>query len=136
MKTKQEIDQLKADWYSDGGWDLEDAEGFEAHRDEILAYGKQVEAQRAERRAKEHEEAIRKIMRPALDCLPVESSDTLSRTVAEMPGTNANIIFRAVAEMLLPIVQRLDSLDERQVAELRKLEDHVDMQVRRLDGRT
>ena len=130
MKTKQEIDQLKADWHSDGGWDIEDAEGFKEHREELIAYRKQVEAQRAARRAKEHEEAIRKIMRPALDCLPVESSDTLSRTVAEMPGTNANIIFRAVAEMLLPIVQRLDRLDERQEAELRKLEEHVDQQVR------
>lgn len=137
MKTKQEIDQLKSDWNGDGGWDLEDAEGFEEHREELLAYRKQVEAQRAERRAKEHELAIARLLQPALASLPEKDGrGGLTRDDAGRPGHAANRLLRAVAEMLLPIVQRLDRLDERQEAELRKLEDHIDRQVRRLDGRS
>lgn len=126
-----EIAALKSSWYADGGWDLEDSEGFEAHRDELLAYRKQ-----AERRAKEHEEAIVGLMRPALDFLPEKDErGGLTRGDASRDGHAANRLLRAVAEMLLPIVQRLDHLDERQETELRKLEEHVDQQVRRLDGR-
>ena len=135
MKTPAEIATLKSSWYADGGRDLEDSEGFEAHRDELLAYRKQVDGARAERRAKEHEEAIVGLMRPALDFLPEKDErGGLTRGDASRDGLAANRLLRAVAEMLLPIVQRLDRLDERQEAELRKLEDHVDQQVRRLDG--
>ena len=131
-----EIERLKADWSGDGGWDIEDAEGFEEHRDELIAYRKQVEGQRAERRAKEHEEAIVGLMRPSLDFLPErDERGGLTRGDASRDGHAANRLLRAVAEMLLPIVQRLDWIDERHEAELRKLGDHVDQQVRRLDGR-
>lgn len=33
-----EIDKLKTDWLQDPCWDLEDTEGFEAHREELLAF--------------------------------------------------------------------------------------------------
>ena len=84
---------------------------------------------------REHEVRVQVLIKPALDILPVYSTDTLSRTAAQTVGSTANIILRMVAEMLLPIVDRLDRLDDRQEAELRKLEDHVDQQIRRLDGR-
>lgn len=36
--TPEQIDALKQSWLSDPHWDIEDAEGFEAHRDELLAF--------------------------------------------------------------------------------------------------
>lgn len=38
MKSKEEIDQLKANWLADACWDIEDTEGFEDHRDELKAW--------------------------------------------------------------------------------------------------
>lgn len=43
MKTRGEIERLKADWLGDGSWDLEQTEGFEEHRDELLAYRLKIE---------------------------------------------------------------------------------------------
>lgn len=47
MNTKsiQEIEQLKADWRRDPCWDIEETEGFEAHRDELLQYRQQYNAE-------------------------------------------------------------------------------------------
>jgi len=50
MKTAEEIEALKLEWASDPCWDLEDTEGFEDHREDLLAYRRQRE------RAKWHEE--------------------------------------------------------------------------------
>jgi hypothetical protein len=43
-KTPQEISALKKDWESDPCWDIEDTEGFEAHREELLAFSLQHQA--------------------------------------------------------------------------------------------
>lgn len=48
-KSRAEIEALKADWLNDGVWDIEDSEGFEAHREELLAFRKEIEAQRADK---------------------------------------------------------------------------------------
>jgi len=44
MKTRKEIDELKANWKHDPCWDIEDTEGFELHRDELIAYRQECEA--------------------------------------------------------------------------------------------
>lgn len=36
-KTRAEIDALISNWKADPIWDIEDTDGFEAHRDELLA---------------------------------------------------------------------------------------------------
>jgi hypothetical protein len=43
---QEEIERLKRSWRNDPHWDIEDAEGFEDHRDELLAFraGDQGEA--------------------------------------------------------------------------------------------
>ena len=41
MPTPEEIHDLKAQWCADPVWDLEDTEGFEAHRAELAAFAKQ-----------------------------------------------------------------------------------------------
>ena len=42
-KTKQELDDLKAQWKSDPCWDLYNTEGFEEHKDELYAYQEKME---------------------------------------------------------------------------------------------
>jgi hypothetical protein len=44
MKTEKEIEDLKANWIKDPCWDIEDTEGFEEHKEELLAYRLQIEA--------------------------------------------------------------------------------------------
>jgi hypothetical protein len=45
MSTRAEIEDLKDQWSSDSCWDIEDTEGFEAHREELIAYRKLKEAE-------------------------------------------------------------------------------------------
>ena len=44
-KTKKQVDDLKANWCGDPCWDIEDTEGFEAHREDLLAFRKHMEEQ-------------------------------------------------------------------------------------------
>lgn len=37
-KTLEDIEKLKADWLRDSCWDIEDTEGFEAHKEDLLAF--------------------------------------------------------------------------------------------------
>lgn len=45
MKTREQIDALKKNWRYDPCWDIEDTEGFEEHKEELLAYRLEVEGQ-------------------------------------------------------------------------------------------
>lgn len=38
VKTAEEIEHLKSNWFADPCWDIEETEGFEAHRAELLEY--------------------------------------------------------------------------------------------------
>lgn len=51
-KTPEEITKLKQSWYADPCWDIEDAEGFEAHRKELMEYRLASEARWEEERIK------------------------------------------------------------------------------------
>jgi hypothetical protein len=42
-KTPVEIEALKASWKYDPCWDIEDAEGFEAHKQELYLFRIEVE---------------------------------------------------------------------------------------------
>jgi hypothetical protein len=42
-KTKKQIDNLKAQWEADPCWDIEDTEGFEDHRNDLVKYRKETE---------------------------------------------------------------------------------------------
>lgn len=44
-RTGPEILELKCGWLRDNCWDIEETEGFEAHRDELLAFRLQCEAE-------------------------------------------------------------------------------------------
>ena len=43
MKTQEEIQELKQDWFNDPCWDIEDTEGFEDHREQLKEYRLQCE---------------------------------------------------------------------------------------------
>jgi hypothetical protein len=43
-KPREEVDKLKAVWAADPCWDIEDTEGFEAHREELIAFRQEVES--------------------------------------------------------------------------------------------
>lgn len=128
-----EIDQLKANWRSDPCWDIEDTEGFEEHREELKVWRLQHLAQREAEAKRAHETAVEKLMAPAVKYLQALDDDILAGKRGAL--TTAEVI-RALGDVLLPIVERMEYLDNRQDEERRKLEDHIDRQVRRLDGRS
>lgn len=43
MKTQEEIEHLKRNWEGDPCWDIEETEGFEEHKEELLAFRLQKE---------------------------------------------------------------------------------------------
>ena len=50
MKSRSEIEDLKRQWKNDPIWDIEDTEGFEDHKAELLSYRKECEKEWEERR--------------------------------------------------------------------------------------
>ena len=45
MKSREEVEKLKEGWYRDPCWDIEDTEGFEKYRKELLRYRHENEAE-------------------------------------------------------------------------------------------
>lgn len=43
MKSREEIEELKQSWFHDPCWDIEDTEGFEEHRTELIEYRIEIE---------------------------------------------------------------------------------------------
>ena len=57
-KTREEVEKLKREWVSDPIWDIEDTEGFEEYREELLEFAlKQQEIWEEEAEQKRIEEA-------------------------------------------------------------------------------
>lgn len=51
MKTRKEVESLKAGWLRDPCWDIEGTEGFEEHEKELLAFRRATEARWAAKAA-------------------------------------------------------------------------------------
>jgi hypothetical protein len=49
-RSRADVENLKAQWAADGTWDIEDTPGFEAYRDELVAYRQEFEAQQERKR--------------------------------------------------------------------------------------
>lgn len=45
MPTREEVEKLKREWLQDAVWDIEDTEGFEEHKEELLAFRLETEAE-------------------------------------------------------------------------------------------
>jgi len=61
-RTPEEIDQLKKSWLADPNWDIEDSDGFEAHREELLAFHKEQDAKWEAKWLEAENERIEKVM--------------------------------------------------------------------------
>ena len=56
MKTRHQVERLKAAWLTDPLWDIEDTEGFEGHHGELVRFRETVQARwRAAEQAREAE---------------------------------------------------------------------------------
>ena len=55
LRSPEEIQDLKTRWLGDGTWNIEETEGFESHRAELLSYRIAHEKKNAEQRAREDE---------------------------------------------------------------------------------
>ena len=62
-RTPEEIQKLKDNWLADDCWNIEDTEGFEAHREELLAWRKEHEAKMEAKWLEAENERIEKVMR-------------------------------------------------------------------------
>mgnify|MGYP000499881927 CR=1 FL=1 len=129
MKTRAEIDKLILDWREDPCWELEDTEGFEDHRTELLGVRMECEAKWKARAEREHAEARAKLLQPFWTALPQDI-----RTIAGMPGTDANLVALALAEMLMPLQKQIDRLDARQESAERELDRQVDNLRKRIEA--
>lgn len=49
-KTAQDVEALKENWLADPCWDIEETDGFEAYKEELLAFHIQQEARWEEQR--------------------------------------------------------------------------------------
>lgn len=62
QRTPEEIEQLKTNWLADPCWDIEDEEGFEAHREELLAFHKEQSAKWEAKKQERDNARIEKVM--------------------------------------------------------------------------
>lgn len=60
MKSQENIQALKDNWSRDPCWSIEDTEGFEEHRTELIAFREEKEAQWKEQAAKHKAELASK----------------------------------------------------------------------------
>lgn len=61
MATREEIEKLKESWLHDSCWDIEDSEGFEEHREELVAFHKEQDVKWEEKKQKREAERVKKI---------------------------------------------------------------------------
>ena len=60
-RTEAEIEDLKRQWERDPIWDIEETEGFEAHREELLAWREAKEAEWEDETKRKEAEDLEKL---------------------------------------------------------------------------
>lgn len=122
-KTQAEIDALKVSWREDQTWDIEETEGFEAHRAELAAFRQDIEAARDAFLERQRGAAIERLIKPvAALALKLDVPCTLEDAM------------RLAAEMLLPLQRQLERQAEDIEAMQRRHEDELDALRRRIGG--
>jgi hypothetical protein len=93
LRSDAEIEKLKRDWFADPCWDIEHTDGFEAHREELVAFRQRSEAEwernAAAREARRQEQL---------------------RALAEKLGCPGNIL---LAEYVTRLEERLTAAENR-----------------------
>ena len=135
QKTRAEIDDLILAWRDDPTWEIEDTEGFEDHKPELLALRLKCEAEWKARAQLEHANAIAALIKPARAWLGTVNMAPLlgislhgrADTVGgSMTRPALDMLLTAFAEMLLPIQKQIDRLDSRVDDVDRELDTQVD----------
>ncbi len=104
MKTEEEVHYLKANWQADPIWNIEETEGFEEHRAELLAFRLKCEENWAKAAAYRNERSTMYQVDAAVDA--VNDGD---RLVGQEAAVNYQI---AIAHGLLALVAELRRLNE------------------------
>lgn len=133
-KTRAEIDTLKLSWREDPTWDIEETEGFEAHKAELLRYRVEVEAARIARDAQQQKAALDRLIEPARARLAV----TKIGSVVGPSGISlaaVELLLRLAAEMLLPLQRQFERQAEDIEAMQRRHEDELDALRRKIGAR-
>lgn len=60
-KTKEEVEELKRNWKHDPNWDIEDTEGFEDYREELVKFREENETGWAMARRREYDRCAAKL---------------------------------------------------------------------------
>lgn len=123
MKTRAEIDELIARWLEDPDWELEESDGFEDHKDELLAVRHKHEA---EWKAQE----IAALIKPALAVLPPAMV-----FAAQTPGTDLHLALGLWAEMLLPIKRLVRWLEQNGARDTENKLSKLSQRLRKLERR-
>lgn len=93
IRTNEEVTALKSQWKDDPLWDIEDTEGFEEHREELVEFRLECEAEWSASRAaaaKRREIELTKL--------------------AEALGVPGNV---KLAEYISPLRRRVEDLEEK-----------------------
>lgn len=132
MKTRQEIEKLKAEWREDQGWDIADTEDFEDHAAELGAYQAQVEAEQRAEAAREHEAAVQKLIATAITILPERACDNeIGQPIARTDWSTVNVLLRLMAEMVIPLQRQLERQREDIKAMQTRHDDELDVLISR-----
>lgn len=120
MRTRAEIDTLKADWARDPEWEIEETEGFEDHKPELLAYRLECEAKWKLEAEHRHRARLHALIEPAMQSL----------LAAKGRGAGPQLVkadfLVALSQALLPLADRIDRLERDLAAEKQRLEDVAD----------
>jgi len=114
MKTPQEIATLKADWKRDRSWDIEQTPGFEDHAEELLAHRLKVEADDAQRAAQYRRDLLDSLKKPAASAAAqLVNMPVFAPAGQGLARSDLGIVLELVAAMLVPLVERMDSMGEK-----------------------
>jgi hypothetical protein len=83
-KTITEIESLKNNWLKNPCWDIEDTEGFESYKEELLAFRLHKEKEWEENRTKKHEQFRKDLYN--LDLHSLIYDPCIKATIIRVPG--------------------------------------------------
>lgn len=116
-KTRAELDELIVRWREDPTWEIELTEGFEKHKEELLAVRLTCEAEWRAQAQLERANSITALIKPAHAWLRTVSVAPLLGVAIQGQNESAggylsrpavDMLLAAFAEMLLPLKQQLD----------------------------
>jgi Na+(H+)/acetate symporter ActP len=94
MKTREAVEKLKTDWILDPCWDIEETEGFEQYRNELVKF----HAEMQEKWDKQYEQNIQSARKNAIASRHMTQRTLISAMALEGILSNTNGFLLADAE--------------------------------------